>query len=270
MNWFPKSTPRDVDGGLTARSRRGDIGEKWWSRKFVDVLESYGRSNRLQRGKRYARRGQVLNIEVTPGTVEAPVQGSRSSPYTVTIGGDALDNEQWEKVIGAMAERAAFTARLLAGEMPADIEEAFEEADATLFPDRLRDMHTTCTCPDSANPCKHIAAVLYILAEKFDDDPFLILRWRGRSREQLLDELRALRSDAAEFDQETLREPLAHSIKTFWTAEDELPPRSPDLRSNDRAISGLERLGDPPHELADVPKRLRPLYDLLTTDEATD
>jgi uncharacterized Zn finger protein len=196
--------------------------------------------------------------------VEAPVQGSRSSPYTVTIGGDALDDEQWTEVIDAMAERAAFAATLLAGEMPADIEEAFEDAGATLFPDRLSDMETACTCPDSANPCKHIAAVLYILAEKFDDDPFLIFRWRGRSRDQLLDELRTLRGDASDFDAAARREPLAVQLDTFWTGGEELAPRSPELTSADSPVSGLDRLGDPPHELGDLPDRLRPLFDVLT------
>ncbi|MFB6262462.1 MAG: SWIM zinc finger family protein [Bradymonadaceae bacterium] len=269
MSWyFPKSTPREVDGGLQARSRRGDIGEEWWSQKFVEALESYGRSNRLSRGKRYARKGQVLEIDVSPGTVEAPVQGSRPDPYRVTIGGDALDDDQWEDVLEAMAGRAAFTASLLTGEMPPDVEEAFEDAGASLFPDSLADMHTSCTCPDSANPCKHIAAVLYILAEKFDDDPFLIFRWRGRPRDELLDELRRRRAGGSAKSQTADRTPIDEQNDDFWSSGDDLPPPPTDGRRDSADPHELlDRLGDPPHELTDLPDALRPLYRAMAGED---
>ena len=265
MSWFPKSTPQEVDGGLKARSRRGDIGDEWWSRRFVDALESYGRSNRLKRGKNYARRGQVVRLDVTKGSVEAPVQGSRSSPYQVSIGGDALSEETWSTVVDAMAERSSVLATLLAGEMPPEIEEVFEEAGASLFPARLADMRTSCTCPDSANPCKHIAAVFYILAEKFDDDPFLILTWRGRSREELLEQLRQHRGATGG---EERAEPLGERLEDFWQTETEtdteLPPLSAESLQSARPDAILHRLGEPPHELEALPPVLRIFYEVLT------
>jgi uncharacterized Zn finger protein len=96
-----------------------------------------------------------------------------------------------------LAEQAIHSARLLAGEFPPELEPVFSAIGAPLFPARLGDLDLYCSCPDHAVPCKHLAAVFYLLAERFDDDPFLILRWRGRGREALLDRLRELRGDEA-------------------------------------------------------------------------
>ena len=189
----PPAKPRAVDGGLVARSARGAIGEHWWSRRFLEVLESFALGSRLTRGKNYARRGQVVSLEVTPGVVKASVQGSRKTPYRVSIALPAFGELLWAKVEVALAEQAIHSARLLAGEMPHDLEEVFLAAGAPLFPQRANDLALTCSCPDWEVPCKHLAATFYLLAESFDDDPFGILLWRGRSREALLNRLRDLR-----------------------------------------------------------------------------
>jgi uncharacterized Zn finger protein len=165
----------------------------------VDALEQYYGSDasRLARGRTYARAGQVIAIELSPGVVSASVQGSRPKPYAVRIAVRELDDGAWGKVETAMAARAVFLARLLAGEMPDEIEEAFDAAKVRLFPARRGDLVTSCSCPDTANPCKHIAAVYYLLAESFDENPFLIFEWRGRPRERLIAELRDLRPSAS-------------------------------------------------------------------------
>jgi uncharacterized Zn finger protein len=194
---FPPSQPRQVDGGLRARSTRGAIGQRWWSRRFVEVLESFALGTRLTRGRNYARRGQVLEIAVTSGKVTASVQGSRRKPYAVTIGLPPFDLLLWAKVEITLAEQAIHSAQLLAGEFPPDLEEVFAALDAPLFPTQAADMQMACSCPDHEVPCKHISATFYLLAERFDDDPFLILQWRGREREALLARLRELRSGGA-------------------------------------------------------------------------
>ena len=180
-----------VEGGVTARSKRGEIGDTWWSRRFITVLESFGIGSRLQRGKRYARAGQVLSLEIVPGQVRASVQGSRSKPYRVFIETEILTDSEWGGIEDVMASRAVFLAKLLSGEMPEEIEEAFVESSTTLFPASDDDLVSACSCPDWENPCKHVAAVFYLMAESFDDDPFLIFAWRGRDKERLLAELRA-------------------------------------------------------------------------------
>lgn len=189
----PPSVPRPVKDGLRTKSKRGAIGETWWSQRFIEVLEDFHEGPRLVRGRAYARRGQVIDLDVEAGEVGARVQGSRARPYSVSIGVTVLGDTDWARVEEAMASQAVFLARLLAGEMPREIEEAFSATGLSLFPATADELDTECSCPDWENPCKHIAAVYYLLAEAFDRDPFLIFAWRGRPRERLLAELRALR-----------------------------------------------------------------------------
>lgn len=194
--WYPPpSRPRAADG-LKARSQRGAIGTTWWSSRFIDVLETFGMGNRLSRGRTYARRGQVLDIDVAPGLVLAHVQGSRKKPYQVRIGVRAFGKTEWLAVADAMAADAWYAAKLLSGEMPQDIEDLFEKSGLTLFPESIAEVGMDCSCPDWEVPCKHIAAVFYLLAEAFDDDPFLILAWRGRERDDLLTAVAGKRAGA--------------------------------------------------------------------------
>ena len=187
---YSSSGPITVEGGIKAKSKRGAIGEQWWSQRFVAVLESFGMAGRLQRGRSYARRGQVLEFSLAAGKVSARVQGSRPTPYRVTLAVQPLTAAQWEKVQARLAAQALFRARLLAGEMPVEIEQVFADAGTPLFPESSRDITMDCNCPDWGFPCKHVAAVCYVLAEAFDDDPFAMLAWRGKSRDELLAALR--------------------------------------------------------------------------------
>src|SRR5215471_10275517 len=184
--FFPRSRPRAAKGGIKTQSKRGAFGQSWWARRWIAVLESFDIGARLGRGRTYARGGQVLSIDVGKGKVEAKVQGSRPSPYAVSIRLKVLADADWRKLIEVLSGQALFAAKLLAGEMPQDIEQVFGEAGLSLFPEKLRDLQTECSCPDYSNPCKHIAAVYYLLGEEFDRDPFLLFRLRGLGREELL------------------------------------------------------------------------------------
>jgi len=275
--WYPPpSRPRPAEG-IRARSRRGDIGETWWSRRFIDVLEAFDLGARLVRGRRYARAGQVLDLEVEHGIVRARVQGSRRRPYDVRIETLTLSDKDWARVEAAMATRAVFLAKLLAGEMPRDIEQVFAETRLSLFPATQRDLATDCSCPDWANPCKHIAAVYYLLAEAFDADPFLIFRWRGRPRDELLERLRARRagmvgagrSDERHDELWEVPRPtvpaLAERIDSFWSAGEatsEPPPRPVAAASPDAFLRSLEAgtLTVGGRSLADV---LAPAYEAI-------
>ena len=187
---YDSSGPIEVEGGIKAKSKRGAIGEQWWSKRFIAVLESWGMSSRLQRGRAYARRGQVIEFALEPGVVAAYVQGSREEPYLVTIKMRPLTAAQWRSVESRLATQALFRARLLAGEMPQEIEEVFAGCGTPLFPRSAGDLTMHCTCPDWEVPCKHLAAVCYVLAEAFDADPFAMLAWRGKARDDLLAALR--------------------------------------------------------------------------------
>ena len=194
---WPPAKPIRVDGGIKARSKRGAIGEQWWSRRFISVLESYGMSGRLARGRSYARAGQVLDFALTQGKVTARVQGSRVRPYQVRIGVLPLTTAQWRRVQDRLASQALFRAKLLAGEMPHEIEEVFAECGTPLFPRSAADLDMHCSCPDWGVPCKHLAAVCYVLAEEFDRDPFGMLAWRGKARDELLAALRRIQARSA-------------------------------------------------------------------------
>ncbi|MDD1728198.1 MAG: SWIM zinc finger family protein [Methanospirillum sp.] len=196
MGYYPyyeKTSPRPVKDGIKAKSRKGAIGEQWWSQKFLDALHAMGMENRLARGRTYARKGQVISLQMEDGVIHAKVQGSSSRPYTVTIEIPEWNEDQWERVFEGISSQALYSAQMLSGEMPPDIDSVIQHAGLTLFPAKGKDLKTYCSCPDYANPCKHIAAVYYILAERFDTDPFLIFAMRGRTKDQILEAITARR-----------------------------------------------------------------------------
>ncbi|WP_078060742.1 SWIM zinc finger family protein [Desulfotomaculum copahuensis] len=234
--------------------RKKEFGETWWGKRWISVLESFGWDTRLSRGRTYARTGHVVEIRLEPGRVTAKVQGTRPRPYRVVIEIKPLNGRDWDKVAGAMAGRAVFAARLLAGEMPQEIEEAFSEVRLSLFPKAAREIKTSCSCPDWANPCKHVAAVYYVLGQKFDADPFLLFLLRGRTREQLIEALREKRSSLAQKEPvtealpetKTTGPPLDKELDHFWDAGEELDGLifDPEIPAVDAVL--LKRLGPPP------------------------
>jgi uncharacterized Zn finger protein len=223
---FKPSIPREAKGGIKAQSKRGTFGESWWARRWIAVLESFNIGARLGRGRSYARRGQVLSIEIDKGEVSGKVQGSRPKPYDVKLQVKTLSVSDWQKLTKVLSRQAIFSAKLLMGEMPPDIEKAFREAGLSLFPEKLKDLKTDCSCPDWSNPCKHIAAVYYLLAEEFDRDPFLIFKLRGLNREDLATMLsrpdKKTTQRKAKAKQEPLHkdeEELTSDISKFWNGE---------------------------------------------------
>jgi uncharacterized Zn finger protein len=212
--FWPESKPRKAKGGIKARSQRGAFGTRWWAKRWIAVLEGLMSGARLQRGRRYARAGQVLDLEISPGLVTASVQGSRARPYRVTIRVAKLGQPAWRKIATHIAGEARFAAALLAGEMPADIEEAFLAVEASLFPTNLRELHTDCSCPDWANPCKHVAATYYLIGEEFDRDPFLLFTLRGSTKGEILAELHDVAAPSLTRPSEP--EALPTALEAFW------------------------------------------------------
>ncbi len=166
---------------------------EWWVQRWLELLDSYRFKKRLERGRNYAREGNVLSIDFTEAQAFAKVQGSDVEPYQVSLALEPFTDEDWDFVIETMSQKAIYSAQLLAGEMPDNIEEVFTANGLSLFPFTLSDVHSRCTCPDKANPCKHIAAVYYQLGTRFSEDPFVIFQLRGRTREQILERLREIR-----------------------------------------------------------------------------
>jgi uncharacterized Zn finger protein len=229
--YFPPSRPKEVKGGIKAQSSKGNFGVRWWAKRWIAVLESFNIGARL--GRSYARRGQVLSIAIEPGLVKAKVQGSRSKPYKIKIRIKPLSPQEWQKLTQFLSKQALFMAKLLAGEMPEDIEQAFQQVGLALFPQKHKDLVTDCSCPDWSNPCKHIAAVYYLLGEEFDRDPFLIFNLRGMGRSDLLTRLSADQPKTPEpkkartkkthvqevSEPDTPSEPLINDPLLFWEGE---------------------------------------------------
>ena len=204
---------------------------QWWTEQWLDLLNSYRFKKRLERGWKYAREGNVLSIEFENEEVLATVQGTDPQPYKVSIGLDTFTDEQWEYIIEIMAERAIFSAKLLAGEMPQNIEDVFAASGVRLFPFRLDEVRSRCSCPDKANPCKHISAVYYLLGERFSEDPFVLFQLRGRTKAQVLEALRQKRGLTGENEvlesvpKSTTSAAISEAeIKHFWQYEESLEP----------------------------------------------
>jgi uncharacterized Zn finger protein len=249
MSWyynFKPTRPIDTDEGIKARSKRGDFVKNWWATRWIQAMERVMDSGRLQRGRTYARKGQVLSLAEGKGQITAKVQGSRRTPYKITIELTPLSEKDWEKVLEALAERPYFVAQLLAGEMPQEIEEAFKAVKLDLFPGK-RELKQNCNCPDWADVCKHLAAVHYILAERFDEDPFLLFRLRGKTQEEILASL-----GTGEEEVETAvpleyapAPPLTESLTHFWQIGPELDRFAVHIATPEEPYPLLERLGEP-------------------------
>jgi uncharacterized Zn finger protein len=179
----------------------GDEGlgqQPWWVEQWMELINSYRFKKRLERAWAYAREGHVTSIRFEGRRVHARVQGTDEDPYKVKLWLDVLSDEDWGYVLEALTQKARWSAQLLAGIMPADIERAFAASGRRLFPFKLQEVRSECSCPDKANPCKHISAVYFLMGERFSEDPFVLFQLRGRTRAKLLEDLAEHRRQALE------------------------------------------------------------------------
>ena len=177
---------------------RNDFGSTWWGQAWVDALEQRAEldPNRLPRGRTYARQGRVGDITIEPGAASALVQGSRVRPYAVTVAVRPFGDREWDDMLGAIAGKALHAAALLDGELVPEILDDGRAAGVDLLPG-AGELTPRCSCPDWADPCKHAAAVCYLVARVLDDDPFALLQLRGRGRSEILEGVRARRAGDA-------------------------------------------------------------------------
>lgn len=229
------------------------FGLTWWGQRWIAALEALGAAyaNRLPRGRTYARQGRVQDLVVRPGRVTAKVRGTRARPYRVALTLPVFDDATWDAVVEALAGEVRHTAALLDGRMPDDVDDVLQTCGVSLFPG-ARELATSCSCPDAANPCKHVAAVHYTLAQTFDDDPFLLPRLRGRDREQLFAGLRAHRAGVdGPVDDDTANDTVQIAVGDL-VARELFTARAPlddiDLRPDPPGdpTATLRRLGPPP------------------------
>ena len=189
-------TPGNHNGAITTQLGEQGLGQQpWWVEQWMELINGYRFKKRLERAWAYAREGNVLSIRFEGRRVHARVQGSGEDPYKVKLWLDVLNDEDWGYVLEALGQKARWSAQLLAGVMPQDIERAFAASGRRLFPFKLQEVRSECTCPDKINPCKHVSAVYYLMGERFSEDPFVLFQLRGRSRSQLLADLAVQRRE---------------------------------------------------------------------------
>lgn len=244
----------------------------WWGQRFIAALEEFTDPARLGRGRSYASGGRILDYKLANGTVTARVRGSinpyfgvyKEPIYTTTITIKAISVTDWKKAIRTIASRADLVTKLLMNEMPDTIDDAFSGMGLHLLPHSERDFVTDCSCPDWANPCKHIAGLYYLLASALDRDPFLMFELRGLSREALHAELvktplgqilvSALKAEelpevepVESYFTRPLREPEAEvsGHKEFWTGAKRLPPLPAPAQASVPALL-IKKQGDYP------------------------
>lgn len=217
--------PRRVRHGIKFRRKLGLDGLPWHAAAFVRAVEEGIRPDAKVLGMEYALAGQVANYAVSPGVVEAAVQGRGLKPYQARITVRPLSREEWDAVISRMASEAVFAARLLTGEVPESIEECFVAAGRHLLPAEGDGVQTQCDC-GLPQPCKHVAAASYLMAERIEVDPVVLFALRGLEGELLLERLQEQRTlqtsgvsqahaTAAEEDTGGLP-PLEQCAADFW------------------------------------------------------
>ena len=236
----------------------GDQGlgqQPWWVLQWMELINGYLFKKRLGRAWEYVRSGNVLSIRFEGRRVHARVQGSDPDPYKVKLWLDVLSDEDWGYVLEALSQKTRWSAQLLAGIMPEDIERAFAASGRRLFPFKLQEVRSECSCPDKANPCKHVSAVFYLMGDRFSEDPFVLFQLRGRTRSQLLAELAARRREGVELPAQQAPHPLHPALAdpARWWRYD--APLDGDLVVITPALEGESGLdGAGPLPLAEDPR----------------
>ncbi|HEY9847748.1 MAG TPA: hypothetical protein V6D03_16320 [Candidatus Caenarcaniphilales bacterium] len=250
----PASHPPLEQTAFTAPQDGGSGSREWWAQRWIDVLEGFGWRRRLERARNYVREGKVLSFQFQGSRVIAQVQGTAPEPYEVLLSLESFSDEQWSYVIDSMAQRAIFTAKLLAGEMPPNIEDSFTANGLSLFPFSKFDIESKCSCPDPVNPCKHIGAVYYLLGDHFSQDPFILFQLRGRTQQQIIASLRQKWSAACPEPLEPVSKPAIAPTATlkidnqFWQYNEQLDPSLVVIAPPPSSQTVLDVLGPIPLE----------------------
>jgi uncharacterized Zn finger protein len=235
----------------------------WWGDQFIKALEAFTDDNRLKRGRSYASGGKVKSFEIEKNKITAKVRGSinpyfgvyKEPTYNIVIEITPIAKTRWHEAIQKLSAKASIVSRLLLNEVPENIEETFTQMGLHLLPHSSKDFKTSCSCPDYANPCKHIAGVYYLVASQLDNNPFLLFELRGLSKTELQEKLAAsplgkalsIALDEQELNIETCQtfytKPEKQSVnqkpnlREFWLGSRRLP--STVSVTNDSGVSAI-------------------------------
>jgi uncharacterized Zn finger protein len=251
--------PRKVRGGVKLASSTGAYPDSWSAQRWLRLIEQLAPGAAMAAGLEYAKLGQTRSISMEPGWVRGVVQGTVITAYKTSISLPALVHEQSERVISAMVDQAVYAAKLLAGELPANIEDVFAPLGLRLFPE-ASELASKCSCREPQPWCKHACCLAYLVAERFTTDPFLIFTLRGLPREELLERLRQRRAVAAAGAaggvlvysplvpgvSDVQPPPLEECVEGFWEAGPELGKLDTPVERPEVSHPLLRRLGPSP------------------------
>jgi uncharacterized Zn finger protein len=242
------------------------VSEKQWSTQFIAMLESLRMATQFQQGRKYARAGQVRQLSISSSLATAQVLDEDGQLYRAKIAVRVFSAADWSRIERTLARQAIYSAKLLSGQLPDDFDQLLAGFGLALLPQSLSEVALDCNCPSWQVPCRHLTAACYALASSFDSDPFGILAWRGRGREELLERLRALRVTPIAPAAEPVAAP---EVAGFWTAGPRLAepadPVSGSVRRPDALLDQLDplRLSAGRHDVVDL---LRPAYRTIAGD----
>jgi len=298
--------PRRVRGGVRLTGGLVEGPTLWAAQRWTRVLEAAAPGANLTEGMEYAKLGQTKRISVGSGKVEAAIQGRADRPYTTTISIRSFNEAEWARALAAMAEGAVYAAKLLAGELPTNIEDAFGPQGLRLFPAEPSEVTVSCNCaaaramsgvvepqppahvvaaataPGDPAWCKHVCCLGHLLASKFANEPFLIFTLRGVEGSEMIERLRDHRASASVSSADRVpvyqqhvpgvvelpAKPLETSIASFWDAGPGLDALELPLERPKVSHPLLRRLGPSPLTGAQFPLvgLLASCYDLFSDD----
>jgi uncharacterized Zn finger protein len=270
----------------------------WWGQKFISALESFTDSGRLQRGRAYSGDSRILGFDISNGIVSGTVRGNvnpyfgvyKEPKYKTVIEMNAIATKDWSKIIQHMSSKASVVAKLLLNEVPENIEDSFVAVGQRLLPSSRKDFKTKCSCPDSSNPCKHIAGMCYRLAGELDQDPWLLFEMRGLSKDALQTELaksplgKALASELGDRTNElepstsyftkpqTSLSTAVPTLKQFWQGQKRLPQAIPFSSPTNVSAIVVKKQGDYPafwHKDSSFIETMEELYERVKTKNAS-
>ncbi|TDB63783.1 DEAD/DEAH box helicase [Arundinibacter roseus] len=206
-------------------ARKKSFGQTWWGKQWIEVLEKMDQSGRLARGRTYANGGAVLAINFSNNTIKAKVKGTRAIPYKVSFTLTPFTANEKVRLMDLITDNPLFLTQLLNRQLPAELFNESKERGINLFPGSWKDFQATCSCPDWGDPCKHGAAVLYLIANEIDKNPFLIFELRNFDLFQGLEALgvaSAEQKDVEILDIADLRKPCELGEEIVFRPEEHL------------------------------------------------
>ncbi|MCE5223023.1 SWIM zinc finger family protein [bacterium] len=228
-NWdfvsrWMETKPKQVEHGIKAIHQKGQFCEEWWGKRWMEIIESYHLGERLARGKRYARTGQVIEINFMPGKIKASVQGSQHNPYQVEISVKIWTKKEWDLFFTFIKSDPLLLSQMISGKLTPDLEKKLYSRGINLFPVKYTDFTTDCSCPDWSNPCKHVAAVFFLITEYLDKNPLILFEMRGKDQSEIIENLLPTNSEKELIPTKSVvnSKECPLSVERFWESDQDI------------------------------------------------